>query len=195
MSWLSQLLHPGRAYNQASQMLGQGFNQAQGFRNPYMMQGQDAYKHIQEMLSSLADPDKLQTEWSSKYQESPYAKQLESAAKQRGMESASAQGLLGSSAALSNVQNSATGIMNQDRQQYMNDMMQKYMGGLSGFQNLYGTGANFAGQSANSAESLASGQAALGFGGQTAGASMLGQGAGGLFNMLMQYLMMGQGGH
>ena len=84
---------------------------------------------------------KLQEKWSQGYENSPYAKQLLSQNQSSGMDAAAQMGLGGSSAALSNIQQGAGNIVSKDRQQYMDDLMKKYMSGIGLGENLYGTGA------------------------------------------------------
>lgn len=87
---------------------------------------EDAYGQSQGVINRLLDPAALQNEWAQGYETSPYAKQLMGQAQTSGLDAASAMGLGGSSAALGNIQNSATNLMNADRQQYLNDLMGKY---------------------------------------------------------------------
>ena len=149
---------------------------------------------VQEAMEKLKNPGALQDEWSKGYTESQYAKNLEGGAKERGQEDASSMGLMGSSAALSNIQNSSSNIMEKDRQQYMNDMMQKYMTGLGIGQNVYGTGANMASQGAQAAQQQGENNAGLQFGKYNAGPNMLGNMGGKMMDMIMQYMTGGFGG-
>ena len=72
-------------------------------------------------------------------------------AKESGLGAASSMGLMGSSSAINNIQNSSSHIMNADRQQFLQDLMQKYMTGIGIGQNMYNTGAATAGNMGNQA--------------------------------------------
>lgn len=153
MSWLSDFFHPGRAYENAGNAENAGYNEGKGMRQPYMENGIGAGNTLQEMLNKLKNPGQLQNEWSEGYETSPYAKQLQAQSQTGGLDAASAMGLGGSSAALSNIQKGAGDIVQKDRQNYMNDLMQKYMSGIGLGENIYGTGANTANQGAGAAQS------------------------------------------
>lgn len=190
MSWLSNLLHPGGAYDAASQANKQGYEQGQGMRQPYMQQGQEAGGDIMEMLKKLMNPGQLQNEWSQGYETSPLAKQGMAQAQSSGLDAASAMGLGGSSAALNNIQNQASNIGMQDKQNYMKDMMDKYMQALGLGENIYGQGASMASQGASAADQYGQNEAGLGFGKYNAGPNMLAGGAGGLMKLLEHFMDM-----
>ena len=188
MSWFSNLIHPGGAYDQASSANKQGYEEGQGMRQPYLQQGQEAGGDIMEMLKKLMNPGALQDEWSKGYNTSDTAKQGMAQAQSNGLDAASAMGLGGSSAALNNIQNQTSQIGAQDKQQYMKDLMEKYMGAMGLGNSIYGQGANTANQGANSAQQFGENQAGINYNQQNAGAglfgSMLGGGAGLLGNVL-----------
>jgi hypothetical protein len=149
-------LHPERGYQAAEDAQRQSWMEAQGFLNPYNQAGKDQLGRLTGAEDQLLHPDQLLNQWTQGYSESPFAKQLKEQASNAGLESASQQGLLGSSAAVSNVQSSASNIMNAERNQYLQDLMQKYMVGIGVGQNIYNTGANAAGALASG--SLQNGQ-------------------------------------
>jgi len=138
-------------YNKAADEIRKSWNEAKGFETPYMNAGQQQLPTLTGAENKLLNPTDLENEWINSYQESPYAKQLFENAKAGGMDAASSQGLLGSSAALNNIQTSGANIMNADRQQYLNDLMNKYLSGIGIGQNIYGIGANAANQLAGGA--------------------------------------------
>ena len=207
MSWLSNLLHPGRGYDAAQDKLGQGWNQAQDFFNkgqglqqPFQQAGVDQIPGLSEAIKKLMNPADLQNEWSKGYETSPYAQQLMEGAKTEGLDAASSMGLMGSSAALGNIQNNSTNLMNADRQQYLQDLMQKYMTGIQGSQNLLSTGATTAGNMANqnmqmgtNAMNNAENMAGLEYGKQNAGSNMLKQIMGMIGGGATDYLTGGMG--
>jgi hypothetical protein len=164
MSWLSEFLNPGAAYNRAAQKEQQSYNESQGYRQPYLQYGQTGGNALTDFLNNLKDPAKLQDEWSKGYSESPYAKQLTQENTAQGMDQASAMGLGGSSAALQNVQKGAGDIMQKDRQNYMNDLMQKYLAGIGIGTNMFNTGAGMAEGAAGGAQRHGENQAEYTFG-------------------------------
>lgn len=196
MSWLSDFLHPANAYNAAQNQSNQYYNQAQGGLQPYSDMGQNAGGALQKMLEQLSDPQKLQGEWLKNYEQSPYAQQLQGQAQSSGMDAASQMGLMGSSSALNNIQQQSGNIMQKDRNDYLQNLMQQYNQGLGLGENLYGQGANAAGQMGQNAMTQGGNMANLEYGKRQAGPEMLGGLGKGAIQMLMQYLTggMGEGG-
>lgn len=174
MSWISGIplvgnaidsfLHPEEGYKDAAKKMEEAWRQAQGFQEPYRQGGLDQMGRLNSAENSLLDPSALLSKWMGSYQESPYAQKSMQNAKESGLGAASSMGLMGSSAAVNNIQNSSSDIMNADRQQYLNDMMQKYMAGIGIGQNMYGIGASTAGNMGNQAIGVGEnlGQAAYG---------------------------------
>lgn len=151
MSWLSSFLHPEKSYDKAKQELEKYYqqsqdlyNQGQGYLQPYNQNGMETYGKYSGAMDKLLNPAGLQDEWSKNYQESDIAKQNEAMATQHGLNSASAMGLMGSQPALSAIQSGTAGIVAQDRQQYLDDLMKKYMTGIGIGQDIYGKGASAA---------------------------------------------------
>ena len=169
MSWLSSFLHPGRAYKKAGEVEERNFKQSQQIRHPYIQHGEDAYTGYNDMYQKLMHPEQLQSDWANSYEKSPYATNLQQEAMGQGMDAASASGLNGSSAAIANIQKGSTDIMQKDRQQYMNDMMQKYLSAMGIGSNLYGTGASMAANSANAQQQHGENQAQMTYGQNAAG--------------------------
>ena len=174
MSWFSSFMHPGRAYKKASEIEQKNFDKSQQMRQPYMQHGEDAYSKLQEQMNNLMHPEKLQSDWASTYEKSPYAAQMQQEAMGQGMDAASASGLNGSSASIANIQKGSSDIMQKDRQQYMNDMMQKYMAAMGLGSNIYGTGASMASNSANAQQQHGENQAQMTYGRNSAGGNMFG---------------------
>ncbi len=174
MSWLSGIpivgnmidsfIHPERGYEDAAKKMEEAWRQAQGFQEPYRQAGLDQMGRLNTAENELLDPSALMAKWMGSYQESPYAQKSMQNAKESGLNAASSMGLMGSSPAIQNIQNSSSDIMNADRQQYLNDMMQKYMAGVGIGQNMYGIGASTAGNMGNQAIGVGEnlGQAAYG---------------------------------
>ena len=152
MSWLSDFLNPGKAYKQAGEVEQAGYNESKGYRQPFIENGVGAGNNLKDMLNKLMNPGKLQNEWSQGYETSPYAQQLQKQNQTQGLDAASAMGIGGSSAALSNIQKGSGDIVQKDRQNYMDDMMKKYMAAMGIGESMYGTGATTANAGAEGAQ-------------------------------------------
>lgn len=146
---MDSFLHPEEGYRQAGREIENTYGQARNFLMPYQTAGLNQIPQLQGAEDYLLNPVKMENDWASSYNASPYAQQLKAEALQSGLQSASQQGLLGSSAALQNSQASAANIMQSQRQQYMNDLIQKYLAGIGVGQNIFGTGAGAGSQLAN----------------------------------------------
>ncbi len=144
MSWLSSFLHPDKSYEAAQKELEKYYQQAQQTQQPYNQAGLETLPKYSGAMDKLLDPSKLEDEWSKNYQESDIAKQNEAMGTQHGLNAASAMGLMGSSPALQAIQSGTSGIVAQDRQKYLDDLMQKYMTGIGIGQDIYGKGAGAA---------------------------------------------------
>lgn len=174
MGFLDSFFNPQKGYQKGQEQLDKYYGQAQGYLNPIMQHGEQSFQPTFEAMQKLLNPAALQSEWSKSYETSPYAKQLMGQAQTQGLDAASSMGLMGSSPALSVIQQGTTGIMNADRQQYMNDLMQKYMAGTGIGQNFYGIGANAASGAANNAMNMGQQSAGMAYGAQNAPGNLLG---------------------
>jgi hypothetical protein len=148
---INSFLHPEDAYKEAQKSANKGYGEAQGYQQPIINQGQAQYDPLNAAREKLMNPGALQNEWASQYETSPYAKQLLEQNQSAGLDAASSMGLNGSSAALGNIQTGAGNIQKEDRQQFLNDIMKKYMAGIGLGEDIYGAGANAASGSANRA--------------------------------------------
>ncbi len=140
----SAVFDPGKGSRLAQDQWKKAWAEAKGFQQPYNQAGLDQIGKLTGAEDKLLDPAALQSEWAEGYEMSPYAQQMQKEAEASGMESAGSQGLLGSSASINNIQQGATNIMQKDRQQYMNDLMEKYKAGLGIGQDIFGKGAQTA---------------------------------------------------
>lgn len=174
MSWLSSFMHPGRAYGKAQGQLDKYYQQGQGYLNPYNQYGQSAYGNYSDAMKALLDPQALQDKWSKGYTESEAAKNAEGMATQHGLDAASSMGLMGSSPALGAIQAGTSQIAMDDKQNYLNDLMQKYMQGAGIAGNIFNTGAGAAGQMAGNAMNMGQNSAMMSYGRGAAGGNMLG---------------------
>lgn len=166
----------------AQEGINQGWDQSRKYQEPFWQGGVDQYGRLNTATGKLLDPASLQDEWSKNYETSPYAKRMLEMNSQQGQEAASAMGLGGSSASVSNIQQGAGDIVSRDRQQYMNDLMQKYMAGIGLGQGLYNTGANAGHNLGNQAYQHGVDTANINYARESAPGQALGQGAGMLYN-------------
>jgi hypothetical protein len=189
MGWLDQfssVWNPGKSYRDAGKEIKKGYQEGQGYLDPYNKAGTGQIDKLTGAQDKLMNGD-LQNEWSNSYQTSPWAKQLQDQANASGMESASSQGLLGSSSALNSIQQGSSNIMNADRQNYMNDMMNKYMAGLGIGQNMFNQGSNTANQMSQNANQFGQNMAGVKFGEGNAGMNQA-------MNMFKMYMAAKTGG-
>ncbi len=174
MGWLDSFFHPEKGYQKGQEELNRYYQQAQQYNQPYFNQGQSMYGPLQSIIGNLLNPQALQSQWAQSYQESPQAQLAEQMAGERGMGAASSMGLLGSNAALSGIQRGQSQIAMDDRQNYMNDLMQKYLQGAGLTQGVYGMGANAGNQLGQNAMNMGQNSANMAFGQQNAPGSMFG---------------------
>lgn len=193
MSWLSSLMHPGRPYQAAQDQMTQYYNQAQQGMQPYMQQGQQAGQQLGGAMQKLMDPAALQSEWTQGYEMSPQAQQAQQMASQQGLDAASSMGLMGSQPALQAIQSGSSQIALNDRQNYLNDLMNKYQAGIGVGQNMYGTGAGMANQSGQMGMQMGENAGAMQYGRNAAGGSMLDGLLSGAGKLGMSYLTGGMG--
>ena len=174
MSFLSSFLHPERGYKAGQNQLDKYFNQAQSSMQPFVQQGQQQYGNINNSINALLDPQALQDKWSAGYQESQAAKDSQGMAQQQGLDAASSMGLMGSNTALNAVQAGTAQIGAQDRQTYLDNLMQKYLAGTGMAQNVYGQGATAAGQMSQNAMNMGQNSAQMAYGQQNAPGQLFG---------------------
>lgn len=172
MSWLSSFLHPEKGYQKGQEQLDKYFQQAQQNYQPLINQGQAAYGDMNTAMQKLLNPGGLQDEWIKNYKESEAAKNMEGMAQEHGLNAASSMGLMGSSPALQAIQAGTSQIGAQDRQTYLDNLMQKYLAGTGLAQSIYGTGANAAGQAGQNAMTMGQNSAQMAFGQQNAPGDM-----------------------
>lgn len=182
MNWLSSFLHPEKGYEKGQEQLDKYYGQAQGALDPYNQNGQQQYGNLNEYIKNLMDPAALQAKWTQGYSESPSAIQAEKMAQEHGLNAASSMGLMGSNTALNATQAGTTQIGLDDRQNYLDNLMKKYLAGAGISQDVYGTGANAASGMSNNAMNMGQNSADMQYGKQSAGGNMLsgliGQGIG-----------------
>lgn len=173
MSWLSSFLNPGKGYEKGQEQLDKYYGQAQGALQPYNQNGQDQYANLLEMLKNLMDPQALQDKWASGYKESEAAKNAEGIAQEHGLDAASSMGLMGSNTALNAIQRGTSQIGADDKQNYLDQLMEKYKQAVGLSSGIYGQGANAAGTQSNNAMNMGQNSAEMAYGKQNAGGNML----------------------
>ncbi len=174
MSWLSKFLHPEKGYEKGQEQLDKYYQQGQGFLQPYNQFGQNAYGDINQAMKNLLNPEELQNKWAQGYTESPQAKQAEAMAQEHGLNAASGLGLMGSGTALDAIQSGTTQIGLNDRQNYMDNLMQKYLAGAGIGQNIFGQGANAANAMSGNAMNMGQNSAQMAYGKENAQGNLFG---------------------
>jgi len=184
MSWLDpfgvvgmadSFLHPEKGYQKGQEQLDKYYQQGQGYLDPYNKYGQAAYGNYSDAMKRLLDPAGLQAEWMKSYTESPTAKYTEGLAQEHGIDAASGLGLMGSNTALNAIQGGTTQIGLADRQNYLNDLMQKYMAGAGIAGNIFGTGAGAANNMSQNAMNMGNNSAQMAYGAQNAPGDLFGK--------------------
>jgi hypothetical protein len=174
MSWLSSFLNPGKGYEKGQEQLDKYYNEAQGNLSPYNQFGQNQYSNLNEMIQKMMNPGALEDEWIKNYKLSENAKNMQGMAQQQGLDAASSMGLLGSSPALQAIQAGTSQIGAADRQNYLNDLMEKYKTAAGLSQGIFGTGANAAGAMSNNAMNMGQNSAQMAYNRENAGGNMFG---------------------
>lgn len=187
-SWMRSFLHPEDAYKKAGREAEKGWQEAKGYEMPYYNAGTSQIGKLTGAQDQLMHPDQLESQWASTYETSPYAKQLMDQSKNAGLDAASSMGLLGSSSALGNIQTGASNIMNKEREQYMKDLMEKYMKGVGIGTNMFDTGATTGTNLANQAVGAGENRGAATYGAASAPGEMFKS----LMNAAMKYALGGE---
>lgn len=146
---MGSFLHPEDAYKAAQEQAERGYQRAEQYEKPYFQQGQDQYSRLQEAIQQLMNPEGLTNRFADSYETSPYAKRMLEMNRGSGLDAASSMGIMGSSAALSNIQQGAGNIVGKERQQYIQQLMENYLKGIGLSHDIYNTGSQAAGNLAN----------------------------------------------
>jgi hypothetical protein len=193
MSWFTSWMNPGRGYDAAQEQYDKYYGQAQGALNPYAQQGQQQYGNMNNYIQNLMNPQGLQDQWAKGYKESESAKNMENMAQEHGLNAASGMGLMGSNTALNAIQSGTSQIGAQDRQNYLNDLMEKYKMGAGLSQGVYNTGAGAAQGMSQNAMNMGQNSANMQYNRTNAPGAMFGQTAGAASKLIMDYLTGGMG--
>jgi hypothetical protein len=175
---ISSFLNPGKAYKKAGREMDKYYQQGQQAIQPYMQHGNEAYGNLSGAMQKLMDPSALYNDWMGGYEASPYAQDLAEMANNEGLEAASSMGLSGSTPVAQALQAGRTKIMNADRNNYFDKMLNNYISGAGIAQNIYGQGANSASQYGQNAMNQGQQMGQMAYGQQAA--------PGQLFNNLLQ---------
>ena len=190
---ISSFFSPEEGYKKAQEESQKYYMDAQGKLQPYNERGASQFPRLNQQAEALNNPAQLENQWANSYNTSPYAQHLIDQAKSAGLDAVSSMGLNGSGV-LNNIQESAGNIMQSDRQNYMNDLMQKYMASIGIGQNLYGTGANAAGGQAGNAMTHGTDMASLAYNKTNAPGELFAKILGGIGNAGINYATGGVGG-
>ena len=170
---IHSMINPEEGYDKAAEQFKKFWEEAKGFQQPYNQAGTAQLPMLQGAESQLLNPSDLLGKWMEKYQTSPYAQRSMENAKASGLDAASSMGLGGSSAALSNIQQGASDIMNKDRSAFLEDLMNKYMKGVGIGQDIFGKGAATAGNLGTQALQTGSNMGEMAFGSAAAPGEMM----------------------
>lgn len=174
MSWLSKFLHPEKGYQEGQQVLQNYHQQAQSNLQPYQDIGMEQYSNLKDLIQNLMNPSQLNDQWRSNYRESGALKDAEERAKMHGLEVANSMGLGGSNTALNAIQSGVTQLGNEAEQNYLDDMMKKYLSGAQLAQDIFGRGENAATNISNNALNTGANMAQLKVGEKNAPSNLFG---------------------
>lgn len=124
----------GKPYDKAMEQYQKYMQMGQGAQQPYANAGQGAIGDYQQWLQGQKDPSGFINNLMGNYQESPYAHMLQQQAMNAGNNSASASGMMGSSALMDQQMKNAGQIASGD----MNSWLQNVLG----INSQYGQGQN-----------------------------------------------------
>ena len=114
----------GKPYDKAMEQYQKYMQMGQGVQQPYLDAGKEGLGNYQEWLKGQKDPSGFINNLMGNYQESPYAHMLQQQAMNAGNNSASASGMMGSSALMQQQMQNAGQIASGD----MNSWLQNVLG-------------------------------------------------------------------
>lgn len=142
------------AFNQYNNYMQQGegditnyLNQAEGYMSPYRQAGQFGLSGYEGLLGQMSDPAAYYNKIASGYQMSPGAQFRMNTGMDAVKNAMMAQGLGGSGAQAKALTNYTQGVINQDQQNYINQVLGIGRTDLSGYGDLSHIGYGAAGQS------------------------------------------------
>jgi hypothetical protein len=148
MSWLSELFSGGKnPADAAMPYVNQIPGQSSQYMQPYFQAGTGALPNLQDQYSKLlSNPGGMANKIGESYHQSPGFKFALEQALASGNNAAAAGGMTGTPQHEFQAQQNATGLANQDYNNYMQNAMGMYGAGLTGQQGMAGMGQQ-AGQS------------------------------------------------
>lgn len=138
-----------KPYDAAMQQYQNYMNQSQQAQQPYQQAGQGAIGDYQKWLQGQQDPSKFINDQMANYQESPYAQYLQQQSMRAGQNAASADGTMGSTPMMQQMQQNAGNIASQDQNQWLQNVLGINSQYGQGQQNLMTGGQNAANQLSN----------------------------------------------
>lgn len=170
----SSFMHPERGYEDAQEELKKSYAEGQAYLQPYNKAGQEALGPLTGAMNNLLNPSSLMDQFMNQYRQSDASKFAQGRAKESGLNAASSMGLMGSTPALQALQYGQSEIGAQDEQRFIERMIQQYLSGAGIAQNIYGQGAQTAGQMGNNAMGFGGANADMAFGKRNAPGKMFG---------------------
>lgn len=171
---LTKLFNPGGGYKKAQKVAEKYYNEGQDYLKPYEEQGQQAYQPLNSAMQNLMNPEQMYNQWAENYETSPYARDQMERAQNQGLRTAGSMGWGTSTPALQAIQSGTQQISNADRDNQFKRLMDSYIHGAGIAQNIYGQGANTAGQLANNANTMGQNSADHAYGAASAPGQMFG---------------------
>ena len=147
MSWLSNLFGGNNPADAAMPYLNQIPGQVKPYLSPFFEAGKNALGPLQDQYNSLlSDPGSRMNQIGESYQQSPGFRSAMEQALMAGNHASAAGGMAGSPQSQYQQMQMATGLANQDYNNWMHNALGMYGQGLQGEQGMAGMGLN-AGQS------------------------------------------------
>lgn len=172
---VDSFINPQKGYEKGQEELDKYFQQGQDYLQPYNQFGQNAHADYSGAMKRLLNPETLQNDWIKSYTESEAAKNAARMAQENGLDAASSLGLNGSNTALNAIQGGTTQIGLNDRQNYLDNLMQKYLAGANIAGNIFNTGATTANEMGKNALNMGNNSAQMAFGAQNAPGELFGK--------------------
>ena len=137
----------GKPYDKAMEQYNKFMQMGQGAQQPYLDAGKGAIGDYQKWLQGQQDPSKFINNLMGQYQQSPYTSYLQQQAQNAGVNAGSANGTMGSTALMQQMQQNAGNIAQQGMDSWLQNVL--------GINTQYGQGQNNLMQTGqNSANSL-----------------------------------------
>jgi hypothetical protein len=137
--------HPGRAYDKEAEQYQKYANMGARQQQPYANAGNGALGNLQTWLEDQKDPMAFINQLMGGYSESPYAQYLQQQAQSAGENYGSANGLMGSTPLMQQMQQNAANISSQDQNKWLQNVLginSQYGQGQQGLVNTGQTSAN-----------------------------------------------------